>query len=87
MEYTMFPAIPSTVPAQAAEDIGRAPAFDPETNTFLIKDGALVERSGRDAVRPHLPDGERDQNRRGPRPHRQQATDRPPKRRGGAPDP
>ena len=51
MEYTMFPAIPSTVPAQAAEDIGRAPAFDPETNTFLTKDGALVERSGREAVR------------------------------------
>ena len=51
MEYTMFPAIPSTVPAQAAEDIGRVPAFDPETNTFLTKDGALVERSGREAVR------------------------------------
>ena len=51
MEYTMFPAIPSTVPAQAAEDIGRVPAFDPETNTFLTNDGALVERSGREAVR------------------------------------
>lgn len=51
MEYTMFPAIPSTVPAQAAEDIGRVPAFDPDSSTFLIKDGALVERRGREAVR------------------------------------
>lgn len=46
----MFPVIPSEIPAQAATDIGRVPAFDSGTNRFLTRDGALVERSGRAAV-------------------------------------
>lgn len=46
----MFPTIPEDVPAQAAEDIGRVPAFDSGTNRFLLVDGALVERTGREAV-------------------------------------
>lgn len=46
----MFPTVPEQIPAQAAEDIGRVPAFDTEPNNFLLVDGALVERTGRDAV-------------------------------------
>ena len=37
--------------AQAAEEIGRVPAFDSGTSRFLLVDGALVERTGREAVR------------------------------------
>lgn len=48
---TLFPAVPSDTPAQAAETIGRVPAFDSGTSRFLTRDGALVERSGVDAVR------------------------------------
>ena len=46
----MFPVIPTSLPTQAAEDIGRVPAFDSGTNRFLTIDGALVERTGRAAV-------------------------------------
>ena len=47
----MFPIIPEDIPAQTAEDIGRVPAFDRTSCRFLLQDGALVERSGRAAVR------------------------------------
>lgn len=47
---TMFPDIPTNVPAQTADSIGRVPAFDSAAERFLLKDGALVERSGRAAV-------------------------------------
>ena len=47
----MFPIIPEDIPAQTAEDIGRVPAFDSTSCRFLLQDGALVERSGRAAVR------------------------------------
>ena len=47
---TMFPDIPANVLTQTAESIGRAPAFDSAAERFLLKDGALVERSGRAAV-------------------------------------
>ena len=46
----MFPTIPDTIPTQAATEIGRVPAFDSKTNSFLLVDGKLVERSGREAV-------------------------------------
>ena len=46
----MFPDIPTDVPAQTAESIGRVPAFDSAAERFLLRDGALVERSGRAAV-------------------------------------
>ena len=47
----MFPAVPEDMPATPAEDIGRAPAFDSGTNRFLLVDGALAERTGREAVK------------------------------------
>ena len=50
----MFPQIPllSTMPsAQAGEGIGRVPAFDGEKSRFLLQDGAVLERTGCDAVR------------------------------------
>ena len=46
----MFPTIPTGAPPQAGDKIGRVPAFDSETNRFLLLDGALVERTGREAV-------------------------------------
>lgn len=46
----MFPVIPTDIPAQAAESIGRVPAFDSASERFLLRDGAMVERSGRAAV-------------------------------------
>lgn len=46
----MFPDIPTDIPAQTAERIGRVPAFDSAAERFLLRDGALVERSGRAAV-------------------------------------
>ena len=46
----MFPDIPTDVPAQTAESIGRVPAFDSASERFLLRDGAMVERSGRAAV-------------------------------------
>ena len=48
---SMFPSIPSAVPAQAAEEIGRVPAFDMAGRRFLLVDGGLVERRGREAVK------------------------------------
>lgn len=47
----MLPVIPESVPAETGENIGRVPAFDTGINRFLLVDGALVERSGREAVR------------------------------------
>ncbi len=47
----MFPTVPGRIPVQAAEEIGRVPAFDSGTSRFLLVDGALVERTGREAVR------------------------------------
>ena len=47
---TMFPDIPTNVPAQTADSIGRVPAFDSTSERFLLRDGALVERTGRAAV-------------------------------------
>ena len=47
----MFPTVPGRIPAQAAEEIGRVPAFDSGTSRFLLVDGALMERTGREAVR------------------------------------
>lgn len=46
----MFPLIPDTVPRQTGDSIGRVPAFDSASNRFLLLDGALVERTGREAV-------------------------------------
>ena len=46
-----FPIIPEAIPAQAAAEIGRVPAFDMEARRFLLVDGKLVERTGQEAVR------------------------------------
>lgn len=46
-----FPMIPEAIPAQAAAEIGRVPAFDMEARRFLLVDGTLVERTGQEAVR------------------------------------
>ena len=46
-----FPMIPEAIPAQAAAEIGRVPAFDMEARRFLLVDGKLVERTGQEAVR------------------------------------
>lgn len=46
----MFPSIPETIPRQTGDSIGRVPAFDSASNRFLLLDGALVERTGREAV-------------------------------------
>lgn len=46
----MFPLIPDTAPRQTGDSIGRVPAFDSTSNRFLLLDGALVERTGREAV-------------------------------------
>ena len=55
MADPIFPVIPTDIPAQAAETIGRAPAFVWNENgrggAFQLVDGALVERTGREAVR------------------------------------
>ena len=88
----MFPTVPGRIPVQAAEEIGRVPAFDSGTSRFLLVDGALVERTGREAVRQwfdlmlrqrlepgaHLYDGGRGGwDRRGPADDRQQTALRP----------
>lgn len=46
----MFPVIPEDIPPQTGDTIGRVPAFDSSANRFLLLDGALVERTGREAV-------------------------------------
>ena len=55
MADAIFPVIPTDIPAQAAETIGRVPAFVWSENgrggAFQLVDGALVERTGREAVR------------------------------------
>lgn len=56
MAEAIFPVIPTDIPAQAAETIGRVPAFDFDSSrswrgAFQLVDGALGERTGRDAVR------------------------------------
>ena len=55
MADAIFPVIPTDIPAQAAETIGRAPAFVWAENgrggAFQLVDGALVERTGKEAVR------------------------------------
>lgn len=50
----LFPQIPGLTAApssQTGETIGRVPAFDSGKNRFLTEDGAILERSDRDAVR------------------------------------
>ena len=55
MADAIFPVIPTDIPAQAAETIGRVPAFVWNENgrggAFQLVDGALVERTGKEAVR------------------------------------
>lgn len=55
MADPIFPVIPTDIPAQAAETIGRSPAFVWNENgrggAFQLVDGALVERTGREAVK------------------------------------
>lgn len=46
----MFPLILDNTPRQTGDSIGRVPAFDSSSNRFLLVDGALVERTGREAV-------------------------------------
>ena len=46
---SIFPTIPDTIPAQAAVEIGRVPAFDTGPNRFLLVAGKLGERTGREA--------------------------------------
>ena len=45
MTQTIFPVIPTDIPAQAAAGIGRAPAFqweeDGRSGAFQLVDGAL----------------------------------------------
>ena len=48
---SIYPELPQAIPAQAAETVGRVPAFDAERGRFLLRDGALVERGGVEAVR------------------------------------
>mgnify|MGYP002801210527 CR=1 FL=1 len=47
----MFPVIPERISRQTGTSIGRVPAFGSTNNRFLLVDGALVERTGREAVR------------------------------------
>ena len=55
MAEAIFPVIPTDIPAQAAETIGRVPAFVWAENgrggAFQLVDGMLIERTGREAVR------------------------------------
>ena len=55
MTQTIFPVIPTDIPAQAAAGSGRAPAFqweeDGRSGAFQLVDGALKERTGVEAVK------------------------------------
>ena len=56
MADAIFPVIPTDIPAQAAETGGRSPAFAFDSTSsrrgaFQLVDGALVERTGKEAVR------------------------------------
>ena len=48
---SIYPELPQAIPAQAAETVGRVPAFDADRGRFLLRDGALLERSGVEAVK------------------------------------
>ena len=48
---SIYPELPLAIPAQAAETVGRVPAFDADRGRFLLRDGALLERSGVEAVK------------------------------------
>ena len=48
---SIFPELPQDIPAKAAETVGRVPAFDADRGRFLLRDGALLERSGVEAVK------------------------------------
>ena len=48
---SIYPELPQAIPAQAAETVGRVPAFDADQSRFLLRDGALVERGGGEAVK------------------------------------
>ena len=56
MADAIFPVIPTDIPAQAAETVGRSPAFAFDSTSsrrgaFQLVDGALVERTGKETVR------------------------------------
>ena len=56
MADAIFQVIPTDIPAQAAETVGRSPAFAFDSTSsrrgaFQLVDGALVERTGKEAVR------------------------------------
>lgn len=55
MPDVLFPDIPDTMPAQAADDIGRVPVFafspDGRTGTFVLTDGTPAETGGAAAIR------------------------------------
>lgn len=51
MATDVFPVIPSDIPAQAADTVGRSPDFDHAAQAFRVVDGAVCEVMGRDAVR------------------------------------
>ena len=56
MADAIFPVIPTDIPAQAAETVGRSPAFAFDSTSsrrgaFQLVDGALVERTGKEAVK------------------------------------
>lgn len=51
MTTAVFPSIPRQIPAQTADEIGRAPVFDHAGQAFVLTDGAVRECAGRDAVR------------------------------------
>ena len=48
---SIFQELPQDIPAQAAETVGRVPAFDADRGRFLLRDGALLERGGGEAVK------------------------------------
>lgn len=84
---SIFPELPQDIPAQAAETVGRVPAFDADRGRFLLRDGALLERSGVEAVKqwfelalrqqidlhPHLPHPGGEKIRRATGPDRREA--------------
>ena len=56
MAEAIFPVIPADIPAQAGDTVGRSPAFafdspSSRRGAFQLVDGALVERTGREAVK------------------------------------
>lgn len=56
MAEAIFPVIPADIPAQAGDTVGRSPAFafdspSSRRGAFQLVDGALQERTGREAVK------------------------------------